>query len=144
MKFHLTNAPSATFMYCLNDNCPRCTTCLRRQGAHEVPAEVQSMKVLNPAAIPADAAQCPFYKARTTIRLAWGFQGLLDSLPVATARQFTDLLLTQWPRSNFYRLRNGERALSPDAQQEVAKALRKVGITQEPVFDRYSEVTDWG
>lgn len=56
----------------------------------------------------------------------------------------TDLLLTQWPRSNFYRLRNGERALSPDAQQEVAKALRKVGITQEPVFDRYSEVTDWG
>ena len=143
MKSHSTNCPSAAFMYCLNEGCPRSASCLRQLAAREVSAEVQALKVLNPAAIPADAAQCPFFKAPATLRLAWGFRGLLDGLPAAEARQLTDRLKKHWSRTAYYRLRCGEQALTPADQQLVADALREVGIADAPVFDRYSEVTDW-
>lgn len=144
MKFHTTNAPSASFLYCLNDSCPRCATCLRCLAAHEVPAEVQSMKVVNPAAIPADTMLCPFFKEHSTLRLAWGFSTLLESLPVSAARQLAESLQERWNRTAYYRLRKGEQALTPTEQQDVADALREMGIDKEPVFDRYTEVTDWG
>ena len=49
----------------------------------------------------------------------------------------------RYGRNPYYERRKGVIALSPDEQQFVRNALRKVGVTEELEFDRYETGLLW-
>lgn len=142
MKSHTTNSPSELFMFCLNGACPRREECLRAQAVEGV-EERESFRVLNPARYPAADAECAYFKLPSVQRLGWGVNTLLGSLPQNQSQRVRTALKEHYAHATFYRMLNGEVPFRPADQQFVADTLRSLGITDDPVFDRYTEVMVW-
>ena len=52
-------------------------------------------------------------------------------------------LMRHFSRRTYYRVRKGERPLSPSEQQVVLNALKRCGVKEPKDFDAYFEEYDW-
>ena len=51
--------------------------------------------------------------------------------------------MRHFSRRTYYRVRKGERPLSPSEQQVVLNALKRCGVKEPKDFDAYFEEYDW-
>ena len=71
---------------------------------------------------------CPYYRPNKKVRYAAGFVSLLESLPHKQMLSVIPGLMRHFSRRTYYRVRKGERPLSPSEQQVVLNALKRCGV----------------
>lgn len=128
---------------CLNQQCPKASTCLRQLTAQSIPEDTNYLVIVNPKKLPVQQETCLYYRSNVKIRFAKGFIGILESLPHKQMQVVIARLIKFFDRRTYYRVRKGERLLSPSEQKSILNILRSCGIAQPQDFDAYIEIYDW-
>lgn len=68
---------------------------------------------------------------------------LLDNLPYNKRRTVISLLIARFGQRTYYRIRKGERLLSPDEQRTVLNIIGQPEANIESAFDAYVEGYAW-
>jgi len=137
------DAVPAGFMHCIFAQCVQADKCLRRRAMLHVTSEPVALSLVNPVRIPGDGAECPHFYADRKIRFAVGVTHLLTNLPYAKGKSIKRDLISYFGRTNFYRIRNKERMISPEEQKYIRRVFKGYGIEEEPLFDKYVEEYKW-
>lgn len=128
---------------CLNRQCPKASTCLRQLAEQSLPGDVEQLMIVNPKRIAAAESNCPYYRSSERVRYAKGFIGILDNLTHSQMRIVVSRLIGHFSRRTYYRIRKGERPLSPLEQKEILNILKNCGVIVSKDFDSYFEEYDW-
>lgn len=128
---------------CLNRQCPQAATCLRQLVEQELTDTTKYLVIINPKHQSALTGECPYYRSSSKVRFAKGFIKILDNLPTNQVRNIIPLLMKQFSRRTYYRIRKGERLLSPSEQKEVLSILQRCGVSGKQEFDAYVEEYEW-
>lgn len=131
------------YMMCLHRECVQATTCLRQLAERMAPAQLPRWTIVSPKYLASQEGACPYYRPAVKIRLAKGFTGMLGNLLYKQMQPVVSELQLLFGRRTYFRVRKGERLLSPAEQQQVLQILHKYGISHPPEFDAYLEVYDW-
>lgn len=131
------------YLHCFNRDCPRASECLPYVVAMNATKSAVFIRTLNPAAYPKNAKRCPHFRSATSTRMAWGMTKLFDKLSYLSARFIRKDIRSLYPTKGYYRVLNGERAITPTEQATIANIFAQHGISTPPVFDRYTEEYDW-
>ncbi len=128
---------------CMNRECVHASSCLRQLIERIVPTHIQQLTIVNPNYLASIEGSCPYYRPAVKVYFAKGFMGMLESLPYKQMRTIASSLLSLFGRRTYFRVRKGERLLSPDEQQKVLYILKRHGVSEPPEFDAYIEEYDW-
>lgn len=128
---------------CLNNQCPQAATCLRQIVERDVSDSVKYWVVLSPKHQATLTGDCPYYRCNAKVSYAKGFMNILDSLPRKQFEDVTALLISHFSQRTYYRIRKGERLLSPSEQRQVLNILKRCGATGKQEFDGYVEDYEW-
>lgn len=142
MKINFSQVPHG-YPICLNRKCTQAGACLRQLIELSVPADIQCWTILSPTYLASLEGACPYYRSATKVRFAKGFIRLLEDLPYNQMRTVIAHLTRYFGQRTYYRVRKGERLLSPAEQQKVLSILGKYGVSGSPEFDAYVEEYDW-
>ncbi|MBR1732263.1 MAG: hypothetical protein IJ729_00770, partial [Alloprevotella sp.] len=84
-------------------------------------------------------------RPRRVVRTAWGFRSLFRDVLARHAPSLRSSLMgLLGSESTYYRYHRGERRLTPEQQQEVARIFRRYGYGDAAVtFDHYREEIDF-
>ena len=141
------------YEYCFagNGKCPKASSCLRAIAAQllsesEGP-QPQSVRAVNPflcRQLVRGPPLVPVTAPASSCHYARGMTHLFDEVP-------TKLLFTVRHRvmgcfsceRYYYHCRKGERPISPEEQQRIARVFKAVGISTKPKFDRYEYAVAW-
>ena len=86
---------------------------------------------------------CPHYRSSQKVQYAKGCMNILDNLPHKQRQLAIIHLMEYFSRRTYYRIRKGERLLSPAEQRDVQKILKQCGATGKQEFDAYVEDYEW-
>lgn len=125
---------------CIAGECPMASTCLR-QVAFKL-ADGLTLNVLNPHLLDT-SGECKQYVKAEKVMYAKGFKGVMDKLPFKVHDRAATYLMAAFSERTYYRIRKGERLLSPDEQSVVRRIIARVGYTEPWEFDAYVEDYLW-
>lgn len=108
-----------------------------------IPEKVEHWTIISPKRLTTTKGDCPYYRSNIKASYAKGFIGILESLPHKQMENVIIHLMSFFSRRTYYRVRKGERLLSPAEQQQVLNVLKYCGVLQPPKFDEYIEAYDW-
>ena len=128
---------------CYNEQCPKACNCLRRMAALLTTADTSYISIINPMCIPATGIDCPHFQNAEKIHVAWGISHLLDNVPYKDGTNIKQQLIGHFGKTLYYRFYREERFLSPTDQNYIRQLFRRKGITEEPVFDSYTDEYNW-
>ena len=86
---------------------------------------------------------CPHFQNAEKIHVAWGISHLLDNVPYKDGTNIKQQLIGHFGKTLYYRFYREERFLSPAEQNYIRQLFRRKGITEEPVFDSYTDEYNW-
>lgn len=107
------------------------------------PEELISCSTINPKHLAKFKNECPYFCSNKQVRYARGFLGILENLTAKQTHFFINRVISNSSRRTYYRVRNGERALSPAEQQNIINILKECGVTFSIEFDSYFEDYYW-
>ena len=84
------------------------------------------------------AAGCTYFRPIRKVRYARGLKNVLkqlEQLPYDRAVAAKQAIKGNFATRTYYRVRSGERLVSPDEQAKIARVLRAWGLREEPVYD---------
>ena len=87
--------------------------------------------------------RCAYFRPADKLTYALGFIGMLDRMPYKLMQEAICKLMRRFGRRTYYRVRKGERPLSPDEQKSMLNILKQCGINDPGKFDAYFEAYDW-
>ena len=131
------------FLWCINRQCSKAETCLRQLAERLSPEELISCSTINPKHLAKFKNECPYFCSNKQVRYARGFLGILENLTAKQTHFFINRVISNSSRRTYYRVRNGERALSPAEQQNIINILKECGVTFSIEFDSYFEDYYW-
>lgn len=108
-----------------------------------MPADKEYWNIVSPKRLAALKGDCPFFRTSEKVRYAKGFMNLLDNLPYNKRRTVISLLIARFGQRTYYRIRKGERLLSPDEQRTVLNIIGQPEANIESAFDAYVEGYAW-
>lgn len=141
-EIDLSTMPSQ-YLLCLNQQCPKAATCLRQLAEQSTPTDIQYWSIISPKHLATLKGDCPYYRSCEKVRFAKGFVGILENLPHKEMQTVISRLMGYFNRRTYYRVRKGERLLSPDEQQKIRKIIKSCGVAQVLEFDEYLEDYNW-
>ena len=131
---------------CASQACPVREGCLRYQGWLALPQEKTQWLFVSPSqAAQAGEEGCPMFASAAPVRMAVGFAKAMRRMPAGNVRQcVNDLALALGVGQRLvYKMRKGNRALTPEEQTLVARVLAEHGAPQPVEFDGYEERYLW-
>lgn len=128
---------------CLNRQCDKASTCLRQLAEQSVTDDIIYWSIISPRHLATVKGSCPYYRSAAKVRFAKGFKGILENISNKQMREVVSHLISTFSRRTYYRIRKGERLLSPAEQEEIEKILRHCGVTDQQEFDAYTEEYEW-
>lgn len=128
---------------CLKRECPRASTCLRQLVEQEMSDSVEFCMLVSPKRLATLEGDCPYYRPHVKVSYAKGFIGILENLPNKQMKSVISHLISQFGQRTYYRVRKGERLLSPTEQRVVLGILRRCGVDEPQKFDAYVEDYAW-
>lgn len=131
------------YSLCLDNQCPKAASCLHQLVLQSVPANKDYWNVISPKRLATIKGNCPFFRSSQKARYAKGFMNILDNLPYNKRRSIIGCLIAHFGQRTYYRLRKGERLLTPDKQQEVLDIISRHEIDTPFEFDAYVEDYIW-
>lgn len=136
IDINLTSIPKY-FKFCLRDDCPLAEKCLRHEAAAVViENNVRSLTVLNPKLMAEEKENCKEYISTEPKKCGKGFLKFLSNLSVSENKRIASLLESACSsQRQYYRIRNGEKLVSPEEQEELQKFLKSKGADVTITFD---------
>lgn len=131
------------YALCLNDQCPKADSCLRRLCVQSMPAEKECWNIVSPKRLADLKGDCPFFRSNRKVRYAKGCINMLDCLPYNKRKATINHLMACFGQRTYYRVRKGERLLSPDEQQTVLDIIKQHYADTTSEFDAYIEDYAW-
>ena len=141
-KLDFSVVPSQ-YILCLNGQCPKAATCLRHLAEQSAPDDIKYWSIISPKHLATISGDCPYYRSSEKVRYAKGFIGMLENLPHKEMQTVIIRLISHFNQRTYYRVRKGERSLSPAEQQNILRILKNSGVTTPVEFDAYYEDYDW-
>lgn len=126
---------------CANDSCPMAGQCLRYTKYIEARATELTIQILNASLLDVTDEGCEYIHIPRTEMQARGFGKMYGSVPRRAAINLWRDFPRCGSRRQFYRLLNGEVALSIDHQEEIKNFFDSRGADISLGFDHYEEVT---
>ena len=68
---------------------------------------------------------------------------MMSTMTVQQAHAVKDSIVATFGMNMYYRMRRGERLITPTEQEEIYQLLEKKGINTRPEFDAYEEGYLW-
>jgi hypothetical protein len=99
--------------------------------------------VVNPLRYPKEGEECELFRSTDKVRMAWGVTHLLDNVPYKEGSLLRNMIINHLGRSQYYRCFRKERPFSPQDQQTIRLLFRQRGISEEPLFDYYTNEFNW-
>lgn len=121
------------FLHCCNSECTRAEHCLRQVAFRSLNDSRKEIRILNPRLTPGET--CRDYCTSEPQVFRRGLTHLYDNMTLKTAKNVRATLYTHFGNTQYYRIVNGERAVSPDEQAYICRVLKRNGITDQDVFD---------
>ena len=131
------------YTLCIKRDCPKAETCLHHVATQMMPAEVMKWSILSPAYLAQTEGECPHYRSAEKVRYARGFVRMMSALTVKQAHVVKDSIVATFGMNMYYRMRRGERLITPTEQEAIYQMLEQQGITTRPEFDAYIEDYLW-
>ena len=131
------------YALCINAQCPKSATCLRYIAVQYMPPTEKLWSILSPIYINSLQNDCPYYSRNRKVRFARGLLGILKKLNIEQLSIFSNQIIETSSRRTYYRIRCGERPISPEEQQSLLNVLRQCGVTETLEFDSYYEDYQW-
>lgn len=128
---------------CLNRECPKAATCLRQQVEREAPEDMKYWTVISPKHLSGLKGACPYYRSNEKVDYAKGFLRCLDELPNRQMKNVISHLISKFGQRSYYRIRKGERLLSPAEQKVVFNIFKRYGVSDLLKFDAYIKGYEW-
>ena len=141
-KINASAIPDA-YLLCMNQDCPKATGCLRRIAEQQISDKVRLWRVISPKYQKNHTGDCPYFRPSDKQTYALGFIGMLEQMPYRQMQEAASRLLNHFGRRTYYRVRKGERPLSPNEQKSILNILEQCGIGDPGKFDAYFETYDW-
>ena len=141
-KIDSSDIPTS-YLLCMKQDCPKATTCLRRIAEQQIGDEVKLWHVISPKYQEKQTDRCAYFRPADKLTYALGFIGMLDRMPYKLMQEAICKLMRRFGRRTYYRVRKGERPLSPDEQKSMLNILKQCGINDPGKFDAYFEAYDW-
>lgn len=132
-----------TYVVCYSNECPMRNHCLRWKLGNYVRRDrmVQDcVNLLNPEA---ETTTCPMFRNDQPVLMKRGMKTFYDEMPQKTAYAIRKKLLSHYGTNNYYRMRNGEMAVTPASQQYIGQVCRNAGWMLPPVFDSSCAEYEW-
>lgn len=131
------------YTLCLKSDCSKAATCLRYAATETMPAEMQKWSILSPKYLTQMEGECPHYRSTEKVQYARGFVRMMSALTVQQAHTVKDSIVAAFGMNMYYRMRRGERLITPAEQEAIYALLEKQGIAERPEFDAYVEDYLW-
>jgi hypothetical protein len=104
---------------------------------------VRLWRVISPKYQKNQTGDCPYFRPSGKQTYALGFIGMLEQMSYRQMQEAASRLLNHFGRRTYYRVRKGERPLSPNEQKSILNILEQCGIGDPGKFDTYFETYDW-
>jgi len=140
------------YEYCFagNGKCPKASSCLRAIAAQllsgsEAP-QPQSVRAVNPFYVGSlsGSSTCARYRSNEPRHYARGMMHLFDEVPAKLLPDVRRRVMGCFSCERYYyHCRKGERLISPEEQQRVARVFKEAGIGNQPKFDGYEYALAW-
>ena len=131
------------YTLCIKGDCPKAANCLRHVSVAMMPAEVERWQIVSPAYLAQMGGECPHYRSAEKVQYARGFVRMMSALTVKQAHVVKDSIVATFGMNMYYRMRRGERLITPTEQEAIYQMLEKQGVTTRPEFDAYVEDYLW-
>ena len=131
------------YTLCIKSNCPKAANCLRHVAMAMMPAEVERWQIVSPAFLAQMEGECPMYRSAEKVQYARGFVRMMSAMTVHQAHAFKGDIIAAFGMNMYYRMRRGERLITPTEQETIYQMLEKQGVTTRPEFDAYVEDYLW-
>lgn len=131
------------FALCFNQRCVISNNCLHHLAAEHCTPAYPVIHTVNPLRVPEDTETCPYFHSTQKVRMAWGIKHLLDKMPYKEAKLIKSQMLRCFGKPLYYRYYRKEYGLSSEKQEFIRRIFRTTGITEEPVFEYYTEEYVW-
>ena len=131
------------YTLCIKGDCPKAAMCLRYKATLMIPADVMKWSILSPAYLAQTEGECPHYRSAEKVKYARGFVRMMSALTVTQAHVVKDSIVATFGMNMYYRMRRGERLITPTEQEAIYQMLEQQGITTRPEFDAYIEDYLW-
>lgn len=128
---------------CLNRECPLAANCLHQLAEQNITDSPEFWIVISPKRIALQQGACEYYRSSTKVRFAKGFVNIMGNLPNKQTKSVITRLMNLFSRRTYYRIRKGDRLLSPDEQQQVLAIFKEYGTSEPLEFDAYVEDYCW-
>lgn len=138
----LENIPFGYYL-CLNESCPLKGTCLRWLAGEAKTRDEKYWSIISPKYQATLSGRCPDYRPNRKVIYAKGFLKMLGRMSVNQSKSVIVSLISLFGQRTYYRVRKGERLLSPVEQQRVLNVLKRHGVSLPQEFDAYIEEYDW-
>lgn len=141
---YFKDAPSG-YILCINNKCPKSSDCIRHQAYLTLPKDVKTFPVVNPSYAEANADACTFHRPIQYKTLAYDFSKNFNDMTKHQEAIFRSAGIAYFNRSEYYRLRGGEKEISPEDQVFLLDLAKRVGFetTPDQFFDHFTDVIDW-
>ena len=127
------------YTLCIKGDCPKAVMCLRYKATLMIPADVMKWSILSPAYLAQTEGECPHYRSAEKVKYARGFVRMMSALTVKQAHVVKDSIVATFGMNMYYRMRRGERLITPTEQETIYQLLEQQGVTTRPEFDAYIE-----
>ena len=131
------------YTLCIKGDCPKAAMCLRYKATLMIPADVMKWSILSPAYLAQTEGECPHYRTAEKVRYARGFVRMMSSLTMNQAHVVKDNIVATFGMNMYYRMRRGDRLITPTEQETIYQMLEQQGVTARPEFDAYVEDYLW-
>ena len=131
------------YTLCINDKCPKASTCLRHIAVTMMPADVRKWSIVSPTYLAQSEGECPVYRSAEKVRYARGFIRMMSALTVTQAHAVKGSIISAFGTAMYYRMRKGTRPITPTEQEAIYGMLAQAGVTVRPEFDAYVEDYMW-
>ena len=131
------------YTLCLKDDCPKAANCLRHVAVAMMPAEEKTWSIVSPTHLAKREGECPMFRSAAKAQYARGFVRMMSTLTVKQAHAVKNGIIATFGMNMYYRMRRGERLITPTEQEEIYQLLEKQDVSTRPEFDAYEEGYLW-
>ena len=130
------------FTFCVQSECPLAAQCARHILYQNNTQDMPHLTVLNPLLTPFTAEGCPHFREYHIVRYALGFRNIYNAIPTQHAKLFWTTIPGITSESMYYRMKRGDKPISPTLQQRILTAAHRLGVPTSIDFDGYCEVLE--
>ncbi len=131
------------YALCLNHRCSKKDNCLRQLAYQAYPDTQDECTIINPKQLSEATDGCRHYRSCTKVSYGQGMKNMLNNLPHQQTKSLAHALASHFSTSTYYRMRNGERLISPTEQTEIETLMKQCSIPTPQSYDNYVSEYDW-